>query len=408
MTFLLGQWGGNHAQDEHPSTAATKPTTPAFTNLERHVTAVTLESFDSLLMSFDSRDSRGTPPNSTGVMAQDVRTSDAASTTSSTMTDADEEIQEIMARLDLKQCRKLTLVGADKETNVIMPPNSNNDEFQVLRNPLQVSALSEILREAQSLVCLELYNIELVGSHESFVDFANAIEYQGTLQALSLEHCRLGNSNSSKRRCATSKEQPLDCVVRALCRNLYIRHLTLVAEEPQSLGSLSATTLGLLGSSQSLHTLRLCNMGMSDDETSALAHALKENNALRNLQVSIRMGQVGSTAMISMLTHNVSVETLDIVLEQVEDEDAPLQLARAMQSSKSLVDFDLSFANDLPLTSALQQVYDELKEWKEVAKEMAWKSTSLSNCPFIRLLERTLEYCLTGCCTGSSSSYKTL
>ena len=428
MAFFLRQWGGSNAQDavrSKPSTATTATTkaTPSFSTLDRQVTAVTLESFDSLLMSFDNdnRGIRGAKPprgsssnsstcvnsnNNNNTSNNEIRSD--ASTTSSTMTDADEEIQAVMARLDVAQCRKLTLVGAERDDQtVIMPPNG---EFQVLHNPLQVSALSEIMREAPSLVCLELYNMELVGHSESFVDFANAIEYQGKLQALSLEHCRLGKNSRNKRRLATTdnKETPLDSVVKALCHNLYIRDLTLVADESQSLGRLSATTLGLLGSSQSLHTLRLCNMGMSDDETSALAHALKENNALRNLQVSFSMGHIGSTAMISMLTHNVSVEKLDIVLEQVEDEDATLQLARAMQSSKSLVDFDLSFSDDLPLTSTFQQVYYELKEWKEVAEEMAWKSTSLSNCPFIQLLERTLEYCLTGCYTGSSSSYKTL
>lgn len=332
------------------------------------------------------------------------------------MAEADEEIQEVMNRLDVTQCRKLRLVGADtlsnleQETNASMPhTQSDGGEFQVLHNPLPVSALSEIIREAPNLICLELYNMELAGTAEKFVDLANAIEYQGTLQALSLEYCRIGRSiDGNKTDNSSIKDQPLDFVVIALCRNLYLRDLTLVADAPQSLGTLSATTLGLLGSSQSLHTLRLCNMGMTDDETSALAQALKQNNALRNLQVSLSMGEVGSNAMVSMLTHNVSVETLDVVLEQVEDDDSTLQLARAMQSSKSLVDFDLSFADDLPLTSTFQQVYDELQEWKEVAKDMSWKSTSLSNCPFMRLINSAIDYSLSDCCTGSQRIYKTL
>ena len=312
------------------------------------------------------------------------------------MDDADDDFQEIMTRLDVTQCRKLTLVGAERNQQIVAPPDN---DFHMLRNPLQITAISGLIREAGNLICLELYNVELVGSRESFAEFANSIEYQGKLQALSLEHCRLDK--------ASAKESALDCVVVALCRSLYIRDLTLVAAESHALGSLSATTLGLLGSSQSLHTLRLCNMGIDDDHAAALAHSLKQNNALRTLKVSFSMGQVGSTAMVSMLTHNVSVEKLDILLEKVEDEVATLQLARAMQSSKSLHDYDLSFASDLHLTSTLCQVYEELKEWKEVAEEMAFTSTSLSNCPFIRLINATLDYCLMAC-LGNSSKASTL
>ena len=186
----------------------------------------------------------------------------------------------------------------------------------------------------------------------------------------------------------------LNRLVAVLARSLHIRELTLVADKPQSLGCISVDTAGLLGRSGSLHTLRLYKMGIDDSHAAALAHSLRQNNTLRNLRVSMKMGQLGSLAMSSMLAQNISLEKFNLFLEMVEDEEAALHLARAMQSSTSLKHYNLSFDSDQILTSSLRQVHVDLKESKELAKEMDFSSTSLSNCPFIQLIHAALDCCL--------------
>lgn len=278
---------------------------------------------------------------------------------------------------DPKDCKKLTIVqhGARYRYNT-------NDFFRV-SNPFPISALTNVVKRARRLVCLELYRIRLEGSLEDFADFARAIESLPYLQAFSLEYCRVNNKK-------VAKQSPLDPVVRALMSCLCILDITLIADKPLSLGTLSIDTVGFLGRSPSLQILRLERLDLEDSHTAELSRALEANVLLHTLKLHCSISDPGSCAIVQMLERNNTIHTFDLFLETIENEEAAYRIGGAFQASASLKHYHLDFGSK-NLSSRLKQVQDEVIETKALVKELEFSSTRLSNCPFIRLLNGAID-----------------
>ena len=287
---------------------------------------------------------------------------------------ADDDVARFLSQVgDPKECRKLTLVRVGSKFSV--------DCHQV-NNPFPVAALTKVVQQAKQLVCLELCWIRLVGTMEEFAAFARAIESLPYLQAFSMEHCRLNKK--------AAKESALEPVVRALVSCLCLCDVTLIADKPNSLGSLSIDTVGFLGRSPSLQILRLDKLGLVDSHVAELAQALKANVMLQTLRLSCSVDDHGSFSIVQMLEHNKNIQTFDLFLETVHSEESTLRIAGALQASASLKHYSLDFGSK-NLSSRLLQVQNEVIETKALARELEFSSTRLSNCPFIRLLNGAID-----------------
>lgn len=288
-----------------------------------------------------------------------------------------ENVARFLSELgDPKDCKKLTLVRIGSRYQ------SSTDCYHV-QNPFPVTVLTSIVQQAKKLVCLELCRIRLEGSMEDFSNFARALESLPYLQAFSLENCRMNNKK-------VAKQSPLDPVIRALISCLCMRDITIKADKPHSLGTLSIETVGFLGRSPSLQILRLEKLGLEDAHVAALSQALEANVILHNLRLFCSISDPGSCALVQMLERNTTIHTFDLFLETIHDEDSAFRIGGALQSSTSLKHYSLDFGSK-NLSSRLKQVQDEVIETKALVKELEFSSTRLSNCPFIRLLNGVID-----------------
>jgi len=286
-----------------------------------------------------------------------------------------------------KRTCKLTLMGTEDQVATF-------GNYRMLKNPVKIDTLIEIVEENPDLVCLELFKIRLKGDLEAYTQLANTIERHGMLQAFSMERCRILPTATDPH-----LSFALDPVVAALSRGRFLRDLTLIADGNGAMGSLSVSPLYLLGQSSSLRSLRLCHMDMDSTHMTTLWEALRFNEMLRTLKLSLHLCEHGTLAIQSLLAHNKSLESVEIVLESVQAEISVLHLARALQAADWLKYSDLVLPKEQEMTSTLHQALVEFKVGKELAREMAWTSTNVSNCPFIRLFYKVVDYCIDEFCS---------
>lgn len=289
---------------------------------------------------------------------------------------SDDDVERFLSDLgDPKDCRKLTLVRQGSKYHT-------SSDCHYVRNPFPVATLNYVLQRAKNLACLELCRIRLVGSTEEFANLARAIESLSFLQVFSLEYCRLSKS--------TAKQCALEPVVRALASCTSISDVTLMADKPQSLGTLSPHTVAFLGRSPSLQILRLGKLELQDAHIAELSQALENNAMLHTLRLSCTVSDRGAGAIAKMLGSNSSIQAFDLFLEQVKNEQSTLRIAGALQTSAFLKHYGLDFGSK-NLSSRLKQVHKEVIETKALARELEFSSTRLSNCPFIRLLNGAID-----------------
>ncbi|CAB9513148.1 expressed unknown protein [Seminavis robusta] len=294
---------------------------------------------------------------------------------------------------NLEDCRKLTLVRAGTRFHHDSSTSTSTTQCYYVNYSFPVATLITILRKAKRMVCVELCRLRLVGNLEDFRQLALALEGQAYLQAFSLEGCRLPS-----RLVASTRQKALEPVVKALATCPCIVDVTLIADKPRGLGSLSAETVGFLGRSPSLQVLRLDKVGLEDRHIVALSEAVMDNKILHTLRLSCNLSSdAGSFAMVHLLQHNTTLQKLDLLLETVPQHEAwTLRIARALQSSSSLRHYNLDFDNTAANNSGhhdefVKGVQEEVKESKALARELEFSSASLSNCPFIRLINRAID-----------------
>jgi len=276
---------------------------------------------------------------------------------------------------------KITLLGTELYA-------ASFGHHRLVQNPFDVNNLVDILETNTGLLCLELYKVELRGDPLAFKKLSDAIEKHGKLRALSLEQCRLTDVALTP---GHSFSLALDPVVVVLARGPILRDLTLVAEYNGALGGLSSSTLELLGRSSSLHSLRLCRMNMDSYQMTALTKTIKSNRILRTLKLSFHLCPTNTLAVESMLAENRGLESLEVVLDTYQDEKTVLHIARVLQAAAWLKHYDLILPKEQAMTKTLIKAMTEVKEGQELAKEMAFSSTSLSNCPFIRMFHQGIS-----------------
>lgn len=310
-------------------------------------------------------DVRDQHPNSLRSLGSDNRSEPSAA-----------DVERFLLELgDPKDCRKLTMVRQGSKYHT-------SSDCHYVQNPFPVATLNSVLQRAKNLACLELCRIRLVGSTEEFANLARAVESLSFLQVFSLEYCRL--NKSSAKQCA------LEPVVRALASCTSISDVTLMADKPQSLGTLSPHTVAFLGRSPSLQILRLGTLELQDSHIAELSQALENNVMLHTLRLSCTVSDCGAAAIAKMLGSNSSIQTFDLFLEQVKSEQSTLRIAGALQTSAFLKHYGLDFGSK-NLSSRLKQVHKEVIETKALARELEFSSTRLSNCPFIRLLNGVID-----------------
>lgn len=211
------------------------------------------------------------------------------------------------------------------------------EELQIWCSTIPVRSFGQMMRNAQRLKKIYLFQVRLDGTQDDFAEWSESIR----------AHCELSDFRFSGIQTVTESIS-LDCVVEALGEAIHLHTVSLQLSNSHADAPFSGTALARLLGSTSITDLYLTRLGLGQNHFATIAFALAMNKALRVLDLfGNNLSNDHFLVMAKALQMNEGLET--IVLPCPGDEDLSVECSSAisevLKTNKTLITLNLPRSN---------------------------------------------------------------
>lgn len=219
-------------------------------------------------------------------------------------------------------------------------------ELQIWGSTVPVDAFAALLRNAQRLRKVYLFQVRLAGAPNEFVQWSASIRAHPALTEF-----RLGGIQTvdGSRRSSNSEQGiSMDCVVHALAETINLKVVSLQLTQSRGVAAVPFTSgaLAHLLRSTSVTDLHLTRLGLGPEHFGVIAAAIASNPKLRVLDLFDNNNSLTNENVLLLATalqQNTGLATFVLPCPQEEDLSAEctLAIARALRVNTTLVTLNL-------------------------------------------------------------------